>query len=865
VGGVRLISWCGAANISCWQNSVRSADFSRDQGAELGMTLAEGMAAAGAAKSAGDHAKALELLEALRAEVPDRPEPFLSAANLLRDLGRLDAADAILLQGQQNILWEPLLFSDYARIAEARHDWPEALRRWQMMRERLPTYGQGYAGGAAALRTVRQYEQADALLIEGQRLLPKEPGMFLDYPRAAEARGDWNEALRRWEAAAERFPHHWLSHSGRMLALIALGRLQEADALGERAVVQFPGDLHIYLAWAECAARQHNPELAAERYRSGIEHNPSHVPIRYFLIEQLALLDRRGEARDVIDEALAKWPSDSALIRHKVTLALRDKQFDTAWSACETLRRDTPGGAPMLRNLALAIFREQPPDHIALEVLSVLVAEPDTGDQNWLPMVAHLPEGSPPFFAWVKSCLENQEYENESPALIMLKSMSGFQFSDADILSHIRTFVAAGRIPLSARIFSIFYYITKPGEKERIGRMFQAYLAEEFSKPADPSAFDPARFASCLIFATVFSERAHRMLIRRAQSVVGPDDTPDTTACFDQPWDIVRSIAARFPRDVPVEAPSIIRGRDRRLRIALCISGQLRGYREARTSWSCLGLDAHHITTFVHTWREVGQNWARIWDFLAHDSRMIDSIVKLGPAWIRLNYPALGQAIDTAMAAGAEVTDEQLRDFYGTDLVWVEDDRQPQFLGKSNTWKMHYKMDRAHRCALSTKADFDLHIKIRPDQLLRRYVEIDWHDLSVSAHAEKLIYADRPYELTAEIVKLADQFIVGTPETMGLYTGVFSRANRCAETARPMFGGPDFFRAHASVGFSTLYEGVLARQIPGFDFSGLLNRTIIAPDAVLSLIRQDIAARQPIDFDRQFLSDVEAAVAGQTG
>ena len=77
--------------------------------------------------------------------------------------------------------------------------------------------------------------------------------------------------------------------------------------------------------------------------------------------------------------------------------------------------------------------------------------------------------------------------------------------------------------------------------------------------------------------------------------------------------------AAAFPRPFdPARpgAPAIIAERSRPLRVALCVSGQLRGYKEAFPSWPSLGLDDHQVTTFVHTWQSVGQNWTRTWDFL---------------------------------------------------------------------------------------------------------------------------------------------------------------------------------------------------------------------------------------------------------
>jgi len=101
-------------------------------------------------------------------------------------------------------------------------------------------YWQGYSGAAGALRALKRFDEADSLLVEGQTRMADPHAMYLDYPRAAEQRGDWEEALRRWRLAYERYPDHWLANAGQISALNALGKLDEAEALGARAAEEFP-------------------------------------------------------------------------------------------------------------------------------------------------------------------------------------------------------------------------------------------------------------------------------------------------------------------------------------------------------------------------------------------------------------------------------------------------------------------------------------------------------------------------------------------------------------------------------------------------------------------------------------------------
>jgi len=279
--------------------------------------------------------------------------------------------------------------------------------------------------------------------------------------------------------AYDRYPHHWLANAGLLGALVALGRLDEAEVWGVQASERFPDNLPIHFIWADCAIRRQKPELAAERYGQAAKHNPTHQVARHKLIDQLLLLDRQAEAEAAIVEALQRWPGDPAFLRYRITLAQRMKRFDVAFTASEAMPGNTPEAMAVKRDLALAILSGQPPEPAASQVLELLATQPDPGDRQWLPTVAHLPENGRALLSWIGALLEKNRFDTDSPALVLLRSISGHSFTDVEILSYMERFVTTGRTFLTARIFSFLYYLTKPGEKERIGAIFETYLANE--------------------------------------------------------------------------------------------------------------------------------------------------------------------------------------------------------------------------------------------------------------------------------------------------------------------------------------------------------------------------------------------------
>ena len=106
--------------------------------------------------------QALERWSMLRRQFPASPAVYVHAAWLLRDLNRRDEAEAILLRYMDRDIADSGPFMEYALLAHGR-DWPEACRRWALVRERFPDDPVGYKWGADALDAADEHEQAMAV------------------------------------------------------------------------------------------------------------------------------------------------------------------------------------------------------------------------------------------------------------------------------------------------------------------------------------------------------------------------------------------------------------------------------------------------------------------------------------------------------------------------------------------------------------------------------------------------------------------------------------------------------------------------------------------------------------------------------
>lgn len=108
----------------------------------------------------GDVEGALRQWEAMRSGYPQEPTGYIAAAQALRTLGRIEEADLILSMAAERItgISEPTV--EYARFAHGRNDWPEAARRWEMVRDRFPEREEGYTWGGDALEFAGQPDAA---------------------------------------------------------------------------------------------------------------------------------------------------------------------------------------------------------------------------------------------------------------------------------------------------------------------------------------------------------------------------------------------------------------------------------------------------------------------------------------------------------------------------------------------------------------------------------------------------------------------------------------------------------------------------------------------------------------------------------
>jgi tetratricopeptide (TPR) repeat protein len=285
--------------------------------------------AARAAQRQGATEDALRRWQAVRDRFPGSAVGLTGAAATLREAGRPAEAEALLAEAASSFPGDPGPAVDYAWLAHARQDWPEALRRWSAVRERFPDVPHGYSGAAVAHRNAGAFDLADALLQDALERFPDAVGLAIEHGWVAHARHDWPEAVRRWDTVRARAPDVPAGYTGGAVALRELGRFAEAEALLREAAERFPAEPHVVVEQAWLAqARRDWPE-AARRWDAARARLPGEEVVYTAGARALREEGRADEADRLLREAIARFPDRRSPLTEHAWLA----QIGRDWPA----------------------------------------------------------------------------------------------------------------------------------------------------------------------------------------------------------------------------------------------------------------------------------------------------------------------------------------------------------------------------------------------------------------------------------------------------------------------------------------------------------------------------------------------------
>lgn len=805
-------------------------------------------------------AEAVSRWAIVRERFPDRADGFAEGARALRMAGRTEEAEQLLDAASERFPAEASIRFAWAELASARGDWIEAHRRWDAVRARFPHESRAWNECANALTNGGRTDEADAVLREALAVVSGNLEIVFNWALHAARFLAPAEAAERWRQMRETFPDQTTGYTFGAHTLQDGGRTSDAEALIAIAAARFPNNPDVSRNAAEIAAKRGDFGIAADRFAAAVRDNPNDVATRRRWIEVLDALQRFEEVRDVLTSALDMWPGERVFLDRLIRLDIKTGRLQAAFARWRSVTEQPELAGDLGFDLAWALYCAEGPADIARATLLYLLRQPDSGSRDWLPKLAGMVQARGPkpdlFHDARRIVAESADSPSDPATMDVLRCALLLEYSDADIIRFLRDYVGKGRAALTAHLFCQNYWKAKPGAFGRFVSVFERYLAAKLDDPSWIRPDNATEMLGYLNFAAVHSDDAYARLVGVLRGRL--DLAAMQSLGLPTIGGVVGTIALSARID-PLPAPGV--HSERRLRIAVCVSGQLRGYRQAVPTWSALALGQHDVSYYVHVWKGIGRNWERLWGFARPNPALFGMLQgPNGLPFLRERFPLLAAAAE-ARAIDSESADTvTLREIFRTDHVQIENDDRDMFRNKVNLWKMPYMVEQAHKLARSEGREFDLMIRMRPDRTFEPGPVPDWHAVHAYSRARRVVFTDMPYMFTERQTWMGDQYAAGTQDVMDVYSHLHSDMETYTRTGSFPPDVPEHIRPHTNLFFTCFYRGVLGRPMPGVSFGPLLDRAMLTVADVYRSVRDDVSGRPMDDLDRQMIAACEAAM-----
>jgi hypothetical protein len=191
------------------------------------------------------------------------------------------------------------------------------------------------------------------------------------------------------------------------------------------------------------------------------------------------------------------------------------------------------------------------------------------------------------------------------------------------------------------------------------------------------------------------------------------------------------------------------------------------------------------------------------------------------------------------LAETGRASEAGLREFYMTPHVHLDDESTAPFAAYSNQDKMHSKIQSCFEMATRTGREYDLIVRLRPDKPIRDLC-FSWRELIEACRAGPVLFADRAAGLHYAGPMIGDQFAIGTPSVMQVYSRTWMIHPRIA--ACDLLKFPKTFEGHVSLAQVCWLYGIGVRRAPIW-FGPLQDAEQMNSAVILECLRTDAAGR----------------------
>lgn len=380
----------------------------------------------------------------------------------------------------------------------------------------------------------------------------------------------------------------------------------------------------------------------------------------------------------------------------------------------------------------------------------------------------------------------------------------------------------------------------------RTNRVRYEFYRSELALIDELDYFTKVAFGLCEHLDKGFAERLiktnNRRLILRVLSLLPIHDSNIKSIIEDNLLDKIKHpILKRAYHDILIDAPipnvGISNRENKKLKIAICISGQLRGYKKALDTWKKFGFNDHDVDTYVCVWKEIGRKKLHP----GHLDRLVtpnvaqvfkDYVSSYGLPKFESIFPSFVEYINRVDS----VASSDIEKFYGTKNVNIVDDEK--YTHFSNMEKMNMMINKCWDMIPSPNI-YDVVIRIRPDKILNAF-DFNFNDFSFNDFSNVII-ADSGPHIHTDNIYMGDQFAMGNPQVMKIYSELY---NKYLNKSDPLFEIEGFDNLHPH---GTMYANMLINDIKVHNakneikFGGFFETDVMGLDTLESLINHDMS------------------------
>lgn len=698
-------------------------------------------------------------LGGIPARQADNAHAPIKYVEALEKLGRTSEAEAALARAIQATPNDLNLLERYAVIAQESHRWSEALARWEALISLHPKHFWSYFGAHRACIAMGQYGCAEKLLQRSMDLFPERPEplewlvkLFLEQRR-------FDKAEIAAQQLIQKHSHYLWGHFGLNLALQAQHRFNAAEAVLLRAIELFPTQPEP-LDWLGNAFFQsHRWDDSLLYWHRHIIQHPK-LPAGYLgAAKALTMLRRVGEAEATLRQGLIVIPSNAEL-SSSLSMAQLEAQ---RWNAC----------IAKWRKMAESNSVEQAASVLDLLIMEgqLDVAEAGCWTQYW-------------------SMPDNQKFRDLmtrswARGTLLPRQIYFIRKNAHMFLNDVHSQLEYGRFLIRNRQFEdaepIFHNILaqSPQNPEAISALMRIHSDRGETKRQ-------IEWINSLVKSDKLDGYTRATLLQRRHHLIRHDrgsrdiDLREELVRQNVPLTPIQSQALSLQND-------ILTANERRRqhvinwerpRIALCVSGQLRGYQLAFESWKERLEAVAEVDTFIHTWENVGSSGGAH----GHIGRLLPSAISKHLPLALVQIEAFETAFPSAYATLANsmvVNVSEIEDFYSSKHAEVEVDSDFEVThelgdglrhnGNFNQCKMFYKIWACNLLKSRFEENggfiYDLVIRVRPDLMLGEFHLDEIRDLIGDGRSVATSYA-----LSGGF---GDQFAVGSSYAINIYSEVW--------------------------------------------------------------------------------------------